>query len=219
MSAIVVPALALSGFVFEARVPVQTRSAAMQLQQPSLAMVSRRELISTGAALATIAAAPGLASAESTMVTRQQAYTRYVPRIERGRDYWATGLRKIIAAGQWDQVIASFEKKGSADRIFGPMELYASSFSGKTIADKTLEMNKAIAELRDAKTEILKAAIGQEAGGGFLGFGGGKKIDESKRREIANAGYKQAVAAINKYIEIGNEGLGILFATLDTIDD
>merc|ERR1711967_12287 len=97
---------------------------------------------------------------------------------------------------------------GSADRIFGPMELYASSFPGKTIA-----------ELRDAKTEILKAAIGQEAGGGFLGFGGGKKIDESKRREIANAGYKQAVAAINKYIEIGNEGLGISFATLDTIDD
>lgn len=181
MSAIVVPALALSGFIFEARAPVQSRSAAVQLQQPSLAMVSRREIVSTGAALAILAVAPGLASAESTLVTRQQAYTRYVPRLERGRDYWATGFKKIIAAGKWEEIITALDKKGSADRIFGPMELYASSFSGKTIADKTLQMNVAIEELRESKSELLRAAIGNEGGGGFLGFGGPKKMDDGKR--------------------------------------
>jgi len=218
MSAIVVPALALSGFVFEARAPVQSLSAAVQMQQPSLAMVSRREIVSTGAALATLAAAPGLASAESTLVTRQQAYSRYVPRIERGRDYWDTGLRKLIAAGKWEEVLTSLDKKGSADRIFGPMELYASSFSGKTIADKTLQMNQALEELREAKSELLRAAIGTEGGGGFLGFGGPKKMEEAKRREIANAAYAKSVKAINKYIEIGNEGMGLSFSPIDTID-
>ena len=48
---------------------------------------------------------------------------------------------------------AALEKKGSIDRIFGPMELWASSWSGKTITDKTLDMNKAIDQLREVCPE------------------------------------------------------------------
>ena len=35
---------------------------------------------------------------------------------------------------------------------------------------------------------------------------------------FAQAAYKKGVSAFNKYIEIGNDGLGLNFAPLDTID-
>jgi hypothetical protein len=164
--------------------------------------------------------APLRADAESTLVTRQAAYTRYVPRVERGRDYWSTGLKKAITAGDWASIKAALEKKGSIDRIFGPMELWASSWSGKTISDKTLEMNKAIDELRTAAADLQTAANGQEAGGGGLfGFiSGPKKLEEAKRSQIASAAYTKGVDAINKYIELGNDGLGLQFTALDLID-
>lgn len=43
-------------------------------------------------------------------------------------------------------------------------------------------------------------------------------MDESKRGDLAVVAYKKGVAAYNKYIEIGNDGIGINFAPLDTID-
>jgi len=54
--------------------------------------------------------------------------------------------------------------------------------------------------------------------GGFFGFGGAKAMDESKRKQIATAAHQKGVAAINKYIELGNDGLGITFTPLDMID-
>ena len=56
------------------------------------------------------------------------------------------------------------------------------------------------------------ASIGTEKGGGFLGFGGSKKIDESKRQQLAQAAYQKGTAAINKFIEIGNDGMGLQVA-------
>ena len=169
---------------------------------------SRRALVTTAAA-----ALPALivqqASAEQTLITRQQAYTRYVPRVERGRDYWSTAVKKQIQAQDWTTLSAAIEKKGSIDRIFGPMQLWASSFSGKTISEKTLAMNGAIDELKSAVSTLEIAARGTEGGGGFLGFGGPKKIEESKRKELALKSYVKGVAAINQYIEIGNDGLGL----------
>lgn len=170
--------------------------------------LSRRALVTTAAA-----AVPALivqqASAEQTLVTRQQAYTRYVPRVERGRDYWSTAVKKQIQNQDWKTLQAAIEKKGSIDRIFGPMQLWASSFSGKTISEKTLAMNNAIDELKSAVNTLEIAARGTEGGGGFLGFGGPKKIEESKRKELALKSYLKGVAAINQYIEIGNDGLGL----------
>jgi len=194
------------------RAPAVLASAAQE--GPTL---SRRALVGAAAA-----ALPALvvdrAVAEQTLITRQQAYTRYVPRVERGRDYWATGVRKAVSSSDWDTLIKGLDKKGSIDRIFGPMELWASSFSGKTISEKTLAMNGAVGELKEAASLLGIAAEGTEKGGGFFGFGGKKKIDESKRKDLAVAAYKKGVAAINKYIEIGNDGLGLQFAVLDTID-
>lgn len=53
------------------------------------------------------------------------------------------------------------------------------------------------------------ATVGTEKGGGFLGFGGSKKIEESKRQQLALAAYQKGAKAINKFIEIGNDGMGL----------
>jgi len=194
--------------------PVEPRaSVSCRFDQP----LSRRDFgaLSASAGLLLLSQ-PALA--ESTLVTRQQSYTRYVPRVERGRDYWANGLRKQIDNSDWKGILAAIEKKGTIDRIFGPMELWSSSFSGKTITAKTLAMNEAIDDLRDAVLDLKSAALGKEAGGGFFGFGGGKSMDEGKRKQIANKAYQNGVDAINKYITLGNDGLGLNFTPLDTID-
>jgi hypothetical protein len=70
--------------------------------------ISRRSLAAVAAAAVLL---PRQAMAETTLVTRQQSYTRYVPRVERGRDYWAGGLRKLIATGDWKGISAALEKK------------------------------------------------------------------------------------------------------------
>lgn len=63
------------------------------------------------------------------------------------------------------------------------------------------------------------AANGEEKDGGLGGFfGGKKKIDETTRMKLALASYKKGTNAFNKYIEIGNDNLGLSFAPLDTID-
>ena len=63
------------------------------------------------------------------------------------------------------------------------------------------------------------AANGEEKDTGFFGFLGGKKtLDPAQRSQLAAAAYKKGVRAFNKYIEIGNDGLGLNFAPLDTID-
>ena len=103
--------------------------------------LSRRALLSAAAAT-TLAAMPAAAPAESTLVTRQQSYTRYVPRIERGRDLWANKLRKDIASADWKAIAKELEPLGKKDaggaimKVFGPMNLWASSFSSKVISDK-----------------------------------------------------------------------------------
>jgi len=197
--------------------PIAT-SPAVCMQGPAEPL-TRRE--SMAAALALVAALPAMpVYAESTLVTRQQAYTRYVPRIERGRDYWSTGLKSAIAKGDWATINAALDKKGSIDRLFGPMELWASSWSGKTISPKTVEMNAAIDELRQAAASLAVAAGGTDGKeGGFFGFfAGSKKLDDSKRLAIAQAAYKSGVSAINKYIEVGNDNLGLSFSQIDTID-
>jgi len=193
------------------------------------AVVDRRTVLTTVpaavAASAALASGAAPAVAESTLVTRQQAYTRYVPRVERARDYWGTVLRKQIGASDWAAINKALEpigKKGKGGSIMqglGPMRLYASSFSGKTIADKTTAMNAALDELEDAVKALTLAADGKEKDGGLLGiFGAKKTLDEGSRKKLAEAAYKKGVGAFNKYILISNDGLGLNFAPLDTID-
>ena len=188
-----------------------------------VAPLNRRNFLSTAAAA--VAVAPALpAFAESTLVTRQQAYTRYVPRIERGRDFWAGGLRKYIASSDWAAIKRELEplgknKGGAIPKFFGLMRLWASSFSGKTISDKTIAMEEAVEELSEAASSLQIAADGTVKDSGFLSFLGGKKaMDESQRTRLAQDAYKKGVLAFNKYIEIGNDGLGLSFAPIDTID-
>jgi len=158
-------------------------------------------------------------------VTRQQAYTRYVPRIERGRDYWANGLKKQIANSDWAAITAELvppSKKnagGAIAKVFSPMSLWASSWSGKTISDKTVAMKTAVDELSEAATSLEIAAAGQQKDTGIFGiFGAKKSLDETQRKALAVAAYKKGVSAFNKYITIGNDGLGVSFAPIDTID-
>ena len=194
----------------------QPRAASVTCAQPSEPL-SRRAVVASAAAVLPALFAQS-AVAEQTLVTRQQAYSRYVPRIERGRDYWSTAVKKAVASSDWTTLNKAIEKKGSIDRIFGPMQLWASSFSGKSISEKTIAMNAAVDELRDAVNFLTVATVGTEKGGGFLGFGGAKKIEESKRQQLALAAYQKGVKAINKFIDIGNDGMGLQFAVIDTID-
>ena len=113
------------------------------------------------------------------------------------------------------RLVRDLDKKGSIDRIFGPMGLFASSFSSKTISDKTLAMNTAVDELREAADSLAIAAAGKTSGG-FLGFGE-KKLDESQRAQLAKAAYAKGISAIDKFIMIGNDGLGMQFAPIETI--
>jgi len=193
---------------------------------PQLASVAidRRAFVG-GAAVAALAGLPEASFAESTLVTRQQAYTRYVPRIERGRDYWAGGLRKQIGTSDWASIKAALvpsAKKnagGAIANVFSPMSLWASSFSSKVISDKTIAMNAAIDELAEAAASLELAANGKEKDGGLFGFlGGTKTLDDGARSALAKKAYAKGVSAYNKYIEIGNDGLGTNFNPLDTID-
>ena len=199
--------------LLEPTLPARQLGASRPAVSTLSADVSRRDLVgalvSGAGALAALEVMPSPAFAESTLQTRQAAYTRYVPRIERGRDYWQNGLRKLVATENWKEINVALDKKGSIDRIFGPMELWASSWSGKTISDKTLAMNVALDELREACRALKIASDGKEKGGGFLGFGGNKVMDPSKRKQLAQAAYTKGVQAINKYIEIGNDGIGV----------
>lgn len=224
--------------------------------------MGRRALLSSAAAAALVAL-PAAAPAESTLVTRQASYTRYVPRIERGRDFWQTKLRKDIAAGDWKSIkkelepVGKKDKGGAMKKVLGPMGLWSSSWSSKVISDKTIAMNAAIdelAEVGDASTSCAAmpraqatcthplhmsahtdrpvalsraqaiaaleiAANGEEKDSGIFGFLGAKKsLDPAQRQQLAAAAYKKGVRAFNKYIEIGNDGLGLNFAPLDTID-
>lgn len=157
-------------------------------------------------------------------MTRQQAYTRYVPRIERGRDFWAGGLRKMISTQDWAGIARELEpvgknKGGAIAKVFGPMRLWASSWSSKTVSEKTLAMNDAIDELAEAASSLQIAATGKEKSDGFFSFLGGQKtMDEANRIKLAQVAYKKGVSAFNKYIVIGNDGLGLSFAPIDTID-
>mmetsp|Transcript_30691 Transcript_30691/g.72444 ORF Transcript_30691/g.72444 Transcript_30691/m.72444 type:complete len:219 (-) Transcript_30691:209-865(-) len=209
-------ALLNSAPVGRSAVLTQPRAAPVTCAQPSEPL-SRRAVVASAAAVLPALFAQS-AVAEQTLVTRQQAYSRYVPRIERGRDYWSTAVKKAVASSDWTTLNKAIEKKGSIDRIFGPMQLWASSFSGKSISEKTIAMNAAVDELRDAVNFLTVATVGTEKGGGFLGFGGSKKIEESKRQQLALAAYQKGAKAINKFIEIGNDGMGLQFAVIDTID-
>jgi hypothetical protein len=166
--------------------------------------IGRRAVLS-GAAVAALSALPMAAPAESTLVTRQQAYTRYVPRIERGRDFWANGLRKQIAAGDWAAILKELEPVGKKDKggvipkTFSPMRLWASSWSSKTISDKTVAMQAAIDELDEAAASLEIAALGKEKSNGLFSFlGGAKTLDEKSRMALASAAYKKGVFAFNK---------------------
>merc|ERR1719201_2777641 len=99
--------------------PVQSRVTVVPRGGTVLASdepTSRRALLSSiasaGAAAAVLTAVPATSFAESTLVTRQQAYSRYVPRIERGRDFWAGGLRKAIGNQDWAFITRELEPVG-----------------------------------------------------------------------------------------------------------
>ena len=208
--------------VLNAPVAVSTRGVVPVASESPL---SRRALLSSAAGAAALAVvAPLPALAESTLITRQQAYTRYVPRIERGRDFWAEGLRKMISQGNYAGILKELEpvtktKGGAISKVFGPMRLWSSSWSGKTLSEKTLAMNEAVDELAEAASSLEVAATGKEKAGGLGGFfGGSKTMDETNRAKLAQAAYKKGVLAFNKYIEIGNDGLGLSFQPLDLID-
>lgn len=189
-------------------------------------VISRREaLTGAAAAVAALGAGPLAAQAESTLVTRQQAYTRYVPRIERARDFWANGLKRQVANSDWAGIARELEPLGKKDKGgtimkgFGPMRLWSSSWSGKIISDKTVAMNAAIDELEEAVASLQIAADGKQKDDGMFSFLGGKKtLDEGARSALAKAAYKKGTSAFNKYILIGNDGLGLSFAPLDLID-
>ena len=44
------------------------------------------------------------------------------------------------------------------------------------------------------------------------------ELQPGERKALAQAAYKKGTSAFNKYILIGNDGLGLSFAPLDTID-
>jgi hypothetical protein len=98
------------------------------------------------------------------------------------------------------------------------MRLWASSFSGKTLAPKTLAMQNAVDEIEECIQSLNVAAQGTVDGGFFSFIGGKKKMEEGQRSALAQAAYKKGVSAFNKYIEIANDGIGQSFAPVDTID-
>ena len=90
-------------------------------------------------------------------------------------------------------------------KIFGPMSLWASSFSSKTISDKTTAMNAAIDELREAVAAMEIAANGKEKDDGLFGFlGGSKELDPAKRSALAKKAYAKGVVAWNKCVRASN---------------
>jgi hypothetical protein len=148
-----------------------------------------------------------------------------VPRVERARDFWSGRLRTDINNSNWESIQRELDpgkskkdKGGALTKMTPPMRLWASSFSGKTLSDKTLAMQAAVDELSEAISSLEVAANGKEKGGFFGFLGGNKTMADSQRVELAKAAYKKGVLAFNKFIEIGNDGNSVSFAPIDTID-
>ena len=116
------------------------------------------------------------------------------------------------------------DKGGAIKKAFGPMGLWSSSFSSKVISDKTLAMNARPRRVCGGGRHPRDC--GERSGEGLghlqlprrLGLWS-KKIDEGSRiGELSVAAYKKGTIAFNKFIEIGNDNLGLNFAPIDTID-
>ena len=125
-----------------------------------------------------------------------------------------------LQTGQRSESIdGASQRTRRSPRVYSPMKLWSSSWSSKVISDKTLAMNAAIDELEEAVASLAIAAAGKDKDTGFLSFLGGQKtLDEGSRQKLAQAAYKKGTSAFNKYILIGNDGLGLSFAPLEVID-
>jgi len=175
--------------------------------------------------LAAAAAMPILpVFADATPATMREAYTRYVPRIERGRDFWGDRLKGLIDAKKWDIIKRELEPIGKKDtggsikKFFPPLKLWASSFSGKGVSEKTSAMLDAVDELKEAVQSLEVAANGKLEDSGLFAFlTGPKTMDEPSRLKLANTAWLKGKSAINKYILIGNDAL-VNLEPLDKIE-
>jgi len=187
--------------------------------------LSRSQFLGAAAATALAAATPVLpAFADSTSATRARAADRYVPRIERGRDFWGGGVKNYIKQGNWQALQAELAplKKKSGGRIMEivpPLRLYASSFSGNSPTPKTEAMDQAADEFEAAIKNLKIAVKGEEETAGVFGlFKGTKSMDEANRKKLAVAAYQQGVVAFNKYIQISNDDVGVGQSPIDLLE-
>merc|ERR1719277_2024539 len=68
------------------------------------AAFTRREVLASAAAGLVASSNLVPASAETTLATKQAAYTRYVPRIENARDFWSGSLLTYLKNEDWDAI-------------------------------------------------------------------------------------------------------------------
>lgn len=184
--------------------------------------LSRAQVLGGLAAAAAIPILP--AFADASPATQREAYQRYVPRIERGRDFWGDRLKGLIDAKKWDIIKRELEPLGKKDaggslsKFFPPLKLWASSFAGKGISEKTSAMLDAVDELKEAVQSLEVAANGKLEDTGLFGFiTGPKTMDEASRSKLASTAWLKGKSAINKYILIGNDAL-VNLEPLDKID-
>lgn len=194
-----------------------------------MSSASRRRVMS-GACYTAVAAAmpsfPALAGPSTDLKTdRVVAMNKYQPRIKAGLEFWTGGLRQAISAGDWVTVGKSLtdeldptdkkgrrRKQGAVLAMYGPMELWASSFSrAAQRSPVTQEMNDALVAFKAATAVLEEATAEKVNAGGLFGFFGAKKeLSASDREKKAREGYAAGTKALNSFIATLNTQLKIM---------
>ena len=187
----------------------------------------------TTSLILTTPASPAIARGRASL---ENAYDRYVPRINEGGKFYKSQLYAALAKGDWKALSAATQeppKKSKEDRtlqdggiakraaqaggfsdsrVLSAMDLFAATFSDSSISPKTKAMQAEVVKLREVVAGISKAAkiaSGEEkSGGGLFGIGGKAPSQQELLKQCQEL-YLKGGNAYNQYVFLANDGLPV----------
>jgi hypothetical protein len=200
---------------------------------------SRKEFLQASSILGFTAAvnllAPEPASARGR-ATLEKSYLKYSPRIIAGGAFYGDELRTLVEKNDWEGIknalqdppdrtkedlnkpdagVAARAKAagGFSDaRVLVAADLFAASFSDRSISTKTKKMQGAVVRLREAVVglqTVARQGLGEEVGGIF-GMGG-KKLSPTELATSARTYYVAGGTAWNEFVYDANDELAVQF--------
>lgn len=203
--------------------------------------IKRNDFLANTSAAATLTTSFILTTPTSPATARgraslENAYDRYVPRINEGGKFYKSQLYPVLSKGDWKALSAATQeprKKSKEDRtlqdggiakraaqaggfsdsrVLSAMDLFAATFSDSSISPKTKAMQVEVVKLREVVAGISKAAkiaSGEEkSGGGLFGIGGKAPSQQELLKQCQEL-YLKGGNAYNQYVFLANDGLPV----------